>query len=296
VPRATALSSANILAAAGAVADDKGNIRAIAVGPGGEIYFFFIGGGKRSTVACFGRFLPRTGAIQILANSDEVESASTMGRSIELADASLAGSGKWIWLLLRHSDAGAMFCFDARELPSTGSTQLGKPITELHTTSEGPLPLTRSGIAIAPGLSDSALLRDLWSGAIWRVSTGGDAEMLSSIVGLSSAISLPGESTNRNGRGLIVIFAAQGEPITARVEQRVQPALQDLRYPTILVQPGGKGSQLVAIAREDIRVPSGYPLHAAELQQLVYEPPPRDSFIGFDSASGQIVRVKVLAK
>src|SRR5262245_44145887 len=54
VPRATSLSSANILAAAGAESSDRGNIRSIAVGPGGEVYFFFLGGGKKNTIGCFG--------------------------------------------------------------------------------------------------------------------------------------------------------------------------------------------------------------------------------------------------
>ena len=52
VPRATKLSSVDILSAAGAAAGDKGNIQSISAGPGGEIYFYFLGGGKRNTIAC----------------------------------------------------------------------------------------------------------------------------------------------------------------------------------------------------------------------------------------------------
>src|SRR5262249_30779651 len=42
-PRATRLTSANILAAVGASADDNGNIQSIAAGANGEIYFYLKG-------------------------------------------------------------------------------------------------------------------------------------------------------------------------------------------------------------------------------------------------------------
>src|SRR5438552_8610735 len=132
VPRATRLSSANILSAVGASAGEKGNIQSIAAGPGGEIYFYFLGGGKRNTVACLGKFLPRNTSIQILASSSELQSATNMGPSIELARGTVVCSAGHGWLLVRHTDTAAMFRFEPRDITSDGSFKLPAPIRELR--------------------------------------------------------------------------------------------------------------------------------------------------------------------
>jgi hypothetical protein len=288
VPRAMALSSASIVAATHAAAGDKGNIRAIAAGPGGEIYFYFLGGGKRDTVACFGRFLARTGALQILADTDQLERATGLGRSIELAEVGVVGSGNSIWLFLRHSDAAAMYRLDVARLPPEGAMSLGQPMTDLP-TAEDAVPLTRPDLDLACGPQGSALLSDIWSGAIWKVPPQGNASVLCSIVGLSQSLSLP--AVNRDG--MIALVAEQGEPIAPHVKERIDPVKIELRYPTLLlIDSAGK---ITAVPREDLHAPAGFPLYAMQLQQLVYEPT-RDSFVGFDAASGQVMRLKLVTK
>jgi hypothetical protein len=297
VSRATALSSSNILSAAGAAPGETGNIQSIAAGPAGEIYFYFLGGGKRNTVACFGRFIPRNAAITILATNDQLQTASGMGRSIELARGTTVTAGKLVWLLLRHTDQAALFHVEPRRVRQDQEQILGDAITKLR-TAEGELPLTRPDIDLAPGHPDdgSVLLSDLWSGAIWNVDATGNASVLCSLVGLSRSLSLPA-TTNT---GPIVMFAAAGDAIIPHVPQRIDAVKIDgLSYPAVLMlQPGGN---LTAIARDDIRGPAGLPLRAIAFQQLVYEPArsgPRsgESFIGFDAASGQILRLRIWTK
>src|SRR5437667_3960611 len=89
----------------------------------------------------------QTCALPILARTDELERATALGRSIELAEASVVGSGNSIWLFLRHSDAAALYRFDASRLPAEGTMSLGKPMTELP-SSDGPIPLTRPDLEL----------------------------------------------------------------------------------------------------------------------------------------------------
>jgi hypothetical protein len=291
-PRATRLSSSNILAAFGAAIENRGNIQSIAAGLNGEIYFYLKGGGKRNTIACFGRFAPRTGAIQILAGTSQLQSESGLGPSIELARGTVVVSqaGK-IFLLVRHGDGAAMFRMDPRKLPSDGAMpSLAAPVRELRAPGES-IPLTRADVELAPGLGDSLLLLDVWGGAIWRVSPEYDASLLCSIVGISTQLSLP--AVGRDGQ--IILFAGDGEPVGPHVKQRIEPIKMDLHYPSLLMLDSGKDAKLQAIAQDDLRAPGGFALYTSQLQQLVYEPA-RDSFVGFDATSGQIVRIKVTAK
>jgi hypothetical protein len=220
-----------------------------------------------------------------------------MGRSIELARGTTVTAGKLVWLLLRHTDQAALFHVEPRRVRQDQEQILGDAITKLR-TAEGELPLTRPDIDLAPGHPDdgSVLLSDLWSGAIWNVDATGNASVLCSLVGLSRSLSLPA-TTNT---GPIVMFAAAGDAIIPHVPQRIDAVKIDgLSYPAVLMlQPGGN---LTAIARDDIRGPAGLPLRAIAFQQLVYEPArsgPRsgESFIGFDAASGQILRLRIWTK
>ncbi len=292
-PRATRLTSANVLAAAGAASTDRANIQSIASGANGEIYFYLQGGGKRNSIACFGRFAPRTGAIQILAGTSQLQSETGLGASIELARGTVVvpQSGRWLTLLVRHTDAAAMFRIDFRKLPPSGAmSALGTPINELHAPGET-LSLTRADIELACGPAESILILDTWGGALWRIAPGNDVSALCSIVGISKQLSLPAASRD----GQITLFAGDGEPIQPHVKQRIEPVDLELRYPSLLMLDGPKASQFQVVSRDDIRAPGGFAMYATQLQQLIYEPT-RDSFVGFDSASGQIVRIKLAQK
>jgi len=290
-PRATRLSSANILAAAGATSSDRGNIQSIAAGPNGEIYFYLKGGGKRDTIACLGRFSERTGAIQILAGTSQLQSESGLGRSIELARGTVvvSQSGKSLYVFVRHDDGAAMFRLDLRKLPSSGAVpQLGAPVSEFRGANET-LPLTRPELELAAGTEDSLIFLDTWGGAIWRVSSDNRATLLCSIVGISRQLSLP--AVMRDGR--LALFAGDGDAIGPHVKERIEPVALELKYPSIVAVTDGAAALLVP--PDAIRAPGGFTLYATQLQQLINEPA-RDSFLAFDAASGQIVRVKITSK
>src|SRR6185436_5670795 len=75
-----------------------GNIQSIAAASDGNIYFFFLGGNAKQTIACLGRFETRTGLIRILAREKELAETSGMGDSLALARGTIVPAGKTFWL------------------------------------------------------------------------------------------------------------------------------------------------------------------------------------------------------
>ena len=128
VPRTTQLSAATISAALG-VSGGRGHIQDVVAGPSGEIYFYFYGSVGRQALAAFGRFFPKTGAIQILADTNSLANVSGMGFSLPLRRGRTVTDGKVIWLWLRHTDASAIFRIDPR-----GCRRVGCPFPPRHLT------------------------------------------------------------------------------------------------------------------------------------------------------------------
>jgi hypothetical protein len=88
------------------------------------------------------------------------------------------------------------------------------------------------------------------------------------------------------------MFAVPSEPIEPRVDQRVAPVDLQTHYPSLLVL---RNAQITPIPRDDIRADSTFPRDMMQLEQTLYEPG-RDTWIGYDSASGQIVRMRLSPK
>jgi hypothetical protein len=86
-----------------------------------------------------------------------------------------------------------------------------------------------------------------------------------------------------------MLFAAASELIEPRVDQRVAPVDVDTHYPSLLVLRNGV---FTPIARDDILADPSFPVYTMQLEQTLYEPG-RDTWIGYDSSSGQIVRMRL---
>jgi hypothetical protein len=284
VSSALPLSSRAVLAAM----DEQGtgNIQSIAAGSDRNVYFYFTGGTNRKTVACLGRFETRTGVIRILARQKELADESDLGASLSLARGDLAPAGRTMWLWLHHTDAYAMFNVPLTEIPADGEISL--PLPMILRSADGTLNPTRGDQQLSPGPKNSVLLVDTWTAALWTIDLSGKADVLQSLVALPQALSAAGANT----QGDIAIFAAGSEPISARVEQRVAPVNIDTHYPSLLLLHAGA---LTPIPRDDLHADANFPLYTMQLQQLLYDAR-RDAWIGYDSASGMIVRLKVSAK
>jgi hypothetical protein len=268
--------------------DEKGtgNIQSIAAGADRDIYFFFSGGTTRKTVACFGRFETRTGLIRILAREKELARASDMGASLALARGSLVRAGSTIWLWLHHSDDAMMFNLRPGDFPREGEISLPQPT--MIRSADGTLNLTRDELRISPGASDSIFVVDTFTAALWRIDLTGRADIAQTLVGLPKLLS----TAAANGQGDIALFAAPSDPIEAHVTQRIAPVDVETHFPSLLMFRDG---QISAIPRDDFHTESGFPLYSMQLDSLLYEAG-RDSWIGYDSASGQIVRLRLSYK
>lgn len=305
-----------------------GSIQSIAGGVDGELYFYFAGGVGPVTRCCLGRFdpRPRSGAgsqLRILADSSQLASASGMGLSISLARGKVMASDQLVRLLLRHSDGWALFGFDSRRIPTSGSPQLLRPFERIvideHSPGErrGELDLNRDTTDVTPGANaDELFVSDRAWGAMYRVNRDGTATMFASLIGLPEALSPPiadrlrpvprpqdpwpppatsptgPDVPDANGRvASVVLFAAVGREIDPANSARPDPADVQTQYPALLVI---QSSRYRAVGRDAIRGGGSITTHTLRLRQLV--PIGRDTWAGYDAASGQIMRLKLFEK
>ena len=263
----------------------SGNIQSIAAGSDGNVYFYFSGGTNKKLVACLGRFETRTGLIRILARETELADKSGMGPSLALCAGSLVAAGRTLWLWLHHTDASAMFNVRIGEIPAEGEMSLPTP-TRLY-SSDGTLNMTHGELALSPGPGDLTLLLDTWTAAL---------EDRSQRQGRCGAVAgWLTENDQRSGadaQGDILMFAAESESIEPRVDQRVAPVNIETHYPSLLVLQNGT---ITPIPRDDLHAAAGVPLSSMQIDQLLCEPG-RNSWIGYDAASGQIVRLRRVAE
>jgi hypothetical protein len=310
-----------------------GNIRSIAAAADGRIYFYFAGGRRKESLLCLGQFNPRTGDIRVLADTQQLARDSGMGGSLALARPTVVADGRFVWLWLRHTDASAVFRIDTTALPSAGPATLTKPfprLTAARKTDGAPIELTREeDYEVSPGARpDTLLLTDLYAGALWEMTEHGEVRVLHSLVGLPRALSILGVLREQSSApvdptrsgvtpGSVVSFAADSDPIPPRVAERVDPVELQIVYPALLIlrpdQPGATPAQpppsssddgalrqslttrLIAIGRDQLHAQRGLAVHTMQVQQLVYEPT-RDTWLGYDSPSGQLVRITIIAK
>jgi hypothetical protein len=284
ISNATSLSTMSILQAMNS--PGSGNIQSIAAATDGNIYFFFNGGTSRQAIICLGRLEPRSGSIRILARNDELASASGMGTSLTLARGTLVPAGASLWLWLQHSDASVMLNLRPGDFPSSGEIHLPAP-TPIR-SSDGTIQMIRADPKLSRGPGDSILLLDRWTAALWKIDLLGAADVMQSLVNLPQAIGAPAA----NSLGDIVMYIAPSDSIEPRVEQRVKPVQIDTHYPSLLVI---RNHVIYPIPRDDIRAGPMFPVHTMELDQTIYEPG-RDTWLGYDHASGGLVRLRISAK
>jgi len=290
IPRATRLTTPGILAAladAGDTAGDGaagGNIRAITTGEGG-VYFFFYGFKGNASKACLGQYVPQSGRIRILAPTASIEKASGMGRSMELARASLVTSDQTIYLWLRHSDVSVFFAFEPRAMTSV-PLALRVPFDKIVTEEGQPLPLTRNDIEMSPAPGGGLFLLDVTSALLWQVDRTGLASARLPLTGLPKSVAPPTATAD----GRLLLFAPEDELIGTDLQVLSRQDLPKVQYPALLEVVSN--NQITAIPREDFRAHAGFPVYTLHLGRLVPETP--TSYVSYDATSGALMRVKVV--
>ncbi|MBC8108175.1 MAG: hypothetical protein H7Z14_16435 [Anaerolineae bacterium] len=289
-----------------------GNIQSLAAGFDGALYFYFNGGAGAAVGAqAIGRFDPRTGEIQIVADTQQLATISEMGRSLDLARGELLPCGAVIRLFLRHSDNWAILEFEPNRLPVIGPGQLTRKIRAVRLTDPVELTAPEIELAVGPQIPDptatrqtarnALLMVDRKFGAIYVVDDSGGAKFLASMVGVSDALSEPaiqpalkspdGKSPEKSER--ILFFAADGPTIDPSISARPEPPELVTQYPALLMINTTDG-KYTAIGRDDIHAPGQFAIYAVRLQQLI--PLNRDTFAGYDNSSGQLLRINVTSK
>jgi hypothetical protein len=207
-----------------------------------------------------------------------------MGRSMELARASLVTSEQTIYLWLRHSDVSVFFAFDPRTTP-VGALELRVPFDKVVTEEGQPLPLTRGDVEAAPAPGGALFLLDVTSALLWHVDRTGVATARFPLTGLPKSLSSPTATAD----GRLLMFAPEGELIGTELQVLSRQDLPKVQFPALLEIAG---NQIAAIPREDFRAHAGFPVYTLHLGRLVPETP--GSYVSYDATSGALMRVKLV--
>jgi hypothetical protein len=288
LPGATPFSNAAVLDALGERGSSggvRGSIQSLAVGPEGDVYFFFAGQGRRKLLMTLGAFSPATGQTRILADSAALRDASGMGNTLALARGSLLrGTGSRTWLWLRH-DHG--FVLLAVESGASGPT-LRRVLDRVRPATENePLSLVSPLEDLLPS-GDGWVYLDRTRGRLWRVGPTGEVTALADVSDLPRATSTP----SADERGRLTMFAPDGPPFVEPSDDltAAAPAPQALDLPAWITLDGEKRTVL---ARSKFRVPAKLNVRALAFPQIVRD---RSTWLGYNTQTGELLRIRVVPR
>ena len=285
IPRATQLTSNNILAAMGETVGGNGTIQDLASGPDGIVFFYFIGGKGKSLRACVGQYRLRGEIIRILFDTQQLMDQSQMGESIVLARGSLLTSGSQIDLLLRHTDAAAILSFDARG-SAAPALNLSHALPSISAEDQH-FDLTQDEYSLFGGFGGNLLLLDKSSGQLWTVdSVYGTAKLLISLAGVPRDLSDPIVR-----RDQITFFVADSETIETDMSDLHARTLPKAVYPALLMI---NGSEISVVGRDDLHAWGGFPTYALRIHEMAAAPD--GSLIAYDLSSGLLMRLRITSE
>lgn len=283
LPRATRLTSANILASLGETVGGTGTIQDLATSSDGSIYFYFVGGKGRAIRACIGRFITQNESINILLDTSRLAKFTGMGDSIELARGQLLPLGSRMWFFLRHTDAWTIFSFDLRRGSVASESELVRPFVKVTGDEGQEINLAQTRYELSTGQGDELLLFDRNSGMLWQVDDTGKATMRALLNGLPREISHP----LAIGSKRLMFFVADSEPIESEMSDLLRRRLPRVSYPALFQL---NDQEFTAMGREDMRISGEFPIYAMRIRELLYMPD--SSIVGYDMSSGQLMRLK----
>jgi hypothetical protein len=293
IPALSVPSLLQVLAPGGA-AGATGAVKSIAIGPEDRLYVLFVGGKGRTPIFAVVEYTPGSARTRVVADTKRLASETGMDASIDLARGTLLNYKRDLWLWARHSDGGAVLQIDVREnttevrrvilKPPRG---VGSPISEQEDMAAGP---------------DGLLYYlDRPRALLWKISTRtGFYTPVQSLEGLSRAVAAPAA----DDRGRVALLAGDGDPLVAReyagAAARSQTAEEltwaKLTYPALVqLKPGSTRAPIVTASRDDFHAPPALPVQDLQPRQLLLDPS-SGTLITFDAGSGELLRVRILAK
>jgi hypothetical protein len=285
IPRQTQLTAANILAAMGESVGGRGNIQDLVPGPDGTIYFYFSGAKGSSIRTAVGVYSRRNESIALAFNQSQLAAASGMGDSIGVARGSLvAMNSQQMGLLLRHSDGWAFLNFSTQYPRGGVDLRLSQPFRNVMLESES-INLSRRQYELSSGIEGNLLLSDHSTGAIWQLNPAtGQAKIHTYLTALPRDVSTP-LVINKDH---LLLFIADSEPLEADVNITMRRQLPQTSFPALVEIAS---TNFTAIGREEFRAPGGFPVYTMRIHQLVLAPD--GAYIGYDLASGQLMKIRV---
>jgi hypothetical protein len=283
LPGATAFSNAAVLDALGERGPGtRGSLQSLAVGPDGDVYFFFAGQGRRKLLVALGAFSPSSGQTRVLADATALRDASGMGNTLALARGSvLRGTGSRTWLWLRHDHGFVLLSLEA----GPSGPMLRRVFDRVRPAQDEPLDLVSSRDDLLP-LGDGWVYLDRTRGRLWRIGPMGEATTLADVSDLPKALSAP----SIDERGRLMMFAPDGPPFVEPPDEPVAalPAPQGLDLPAWVTLDGDRRTVL---ARPKFRVPSRFNVRALAFPEIVRD---RGSWLGYDTQTGELLRLRVV--
>jgi hypothetical protein len=279
----TALTAAAVASEMGR-AGVPGNFIALAGGGDGNIYFLFKGLGGKEPVFAFGQYQPATARVRVLADADVLMRDSRLGASIDLASAAIVATERYVYLLLSVLEEPLLLRIEPARLPSSGMVTLARPF-ERATSGSEVLRLGSSKSRLSAGAGDTLLFIDTHAAGIFAIEPDGKARELGTLIALPERVSplvpLAGDR--------VAFFVSEGEEIRGSVESRLDAAKVQTSYPAILIYSRDK--TIGAIPKERLTVRQGLPVYALRVTETLGES--EESFIAYDAASGELMRVRV---
>jgi len=287
LPGATPFSNAAVLDALGergGTGGARGSLQSLAVGPEGDVFFFFAGETRRKLLMTLGAFSPSTGQTRVLADSTALRDASGMGNTLALARGCvLRGPGSRTWLWLRHDHGFALLAVE----PGTSGSTLRRLFDRVRAPDDEPLALVSPRDDLQPSSADGWTYLDRARGRLWRIGPTGGATPLADVSDLPKALSAP----SPDDRGRPVMFAPDGPPFVEPPDEPASPAA-----PPAVDLPAWvtlDGDRRTVLARPKFRLPARLNVRSLAFPEIVRD---RASWLGYDTQTGELLRIRVVPR
>jgi hypothetical protein len=283
LPRATRLTSSNILAALGETVGGTGTIQDLVTSSDGAVYFYFTGGKGRAIRACVGRFIPQNESMSILIDTARMAKFSQMGDSIALARGQLLQMGSRMGLFIRHTDAWTLFTFDPRNISINSESEISRPFVKVVGEEDQQINLAQLRYELSEGPGENLLLYDRNTGTLWQLDPAGRATVRALLNGLPREMSRPLVM----GPSQLLMFVADSEPIESEMSDLLRRRLPRVSFPALFEITD---KEFTAMGREDFRIAGEFPIYAMRIHEIIQMPD--GSFVGYDMSSGQLLRLR----
>jgi hypothetical protein len=266
----------------------SGNIQSIATDRADRLCFYLAGGKERLAPAVLGFYDTRTARLTLLANTAQLDAASGMGDSLQVARGTLlAGGGGEMWLWLRHTDADVLLHFntaDAAKATASSGIKFDRPMGAIRGPA-GEIPLRSEQEDLSTPGQGRFFYIDRKAEVLWQIAPDSTATPIQALDGAAAVLTAP----VADARGRLYFLAGDGRLLDARADAPAVAAAFGIARPSLLILDAG---ELTALGRDDFQMPDNVPLETFAPKQMVPEGA-SESWITYDRASGELLRIRI---